>query len=190
MERHAIRLLHAPADARALERTEAFFWWFTDNHVELVKARAYGELGDDRAESARHALRLALSTLQRLFAPFLPFVTEEVWSWWQDGSIHVAAWPEPGELRAAAGGVGPDPSHVATQALIVVRREKSEAKRKLRTAVVSATFSASAEQLALLDQVIDDVKAAGVIRSVEPGVAVAGSEIVVSAELEPAIEAS
>jgi valyl-tRNA synthetase len=177
--------------ARALERTEAFFWWFTDNHMELVKARAYGEMGDDRAESARHALRMALSTLQRLFAPFLPFVAEEVWSWWQSGgdgrpaSIHVAPWPDPGELREAAAGTGPDASHVATQALIVVRREKSEAKRKLRTPVMSATFSASPEQLALLDLVIDDVKAAGMIESVEPGVAVADTEIAVSAELAP-----
>ena len=108
-----------------------------------------------------------------------------MWNWWHDSSIHRAQWPLADELRTAAAATGPDASHVATQALIAVRREKSEAKRKLRTAVVSATFSAPADQLALLDQVIDDVKAAGVIESIEPGVAVADSEIHVSAELEP-----
>jgi len=170
--------------ARALERTETFFWWFTDNYMELVKARAYGEYGDDRAASAHHALRLALSTLHRLFAPFIPFVTEEVWSWWQEGSVHRASWPTTDELRPTAAGVGAAASQVATDALVIVRREKSEAKRKLRTAVVTAAFTGPADQLALLDQVIDDVKAAGVIQSVAAATPADG-ELTVAVELEP-----
>ena len=170
--------------ARSLERTETFFWWFTDNYMELVKARAYGDFGPARAASAHHALRMALSTLQRLFAPFLPFVTEEVWDWWQDSSIHTSAWPSAEELRAPAAGIGAAASDVATNALVIVRREKSEAKRKLRTAVLSASFSGLAGQLALLDEVIDDVKAAGVIKSVGASTATEG-ELTVTVELEP-----
>ena len=181
----ATRAFDAFDYARALERTEAFFWWFTDNHMELVKARAYGEYGDARAASAHHSLRIALSAIQRLFAPFLPFVTEEVWNWWHDDSIHRRPWPDPDTLRHTAAGTGPEATDVATSALVAVRREKSEAKRKLRTPVVSATFSASAAQLALLDQVIDDVIAAGVIESVAPGMAIDSTTITVSAELEP-----
>jgi len=84
--------------ARALERVESFFWSFCDDYVELVKIRAYGENDSPATRSARAALSLALSVLQRLLAPFLPFVTDEVWHWWHTSSVHLAAWPSVDEL--------------------------------------------------------------------------------------------
>ena len=168
--------------ARALERTESFLWAFADDHVELVKARAYGEYGPGAAASACRALRTALAVLQQLFAPFMPFVAEEVWRWWHDTSVHVSEWPEPEPLRAAAGDAGALPSAVASAALGEVRRAKSEAKRPLRTEVLRATVTDTAERIAVLESVADDVRAAGRITEL---VTSEGSEFSVRAELAP-----
>jgi len=88
--------------ASALRATEEFFWWFCDDYIELVKRRRTGD--DAGAVSAARAAQEALSVQLRLLAPFLPFTTEEVWSWWRDGSIHRAPWPDHRDVRALAGG--------------------------------------------------------------------------------------
>jgi len=148
---------------RALERTEMFFWSFCDDYLELVKTRTHGEGGP--AESARAGLESALSTLLRLFAPFLPFTTEEVWSWWQPGSVHRAPWPAGGELRAVAG-AGADPAvlTVAADVLGAIRRAKSDAKVSMRTDVASVTVTDTPARLALLGGGAADVMEAGKVR--------------------------
>ena len=152
--------------SRALERTEAFFWGFTDDFVELVKGRAYGARGEAPAASAHATLELALSALLRLFAPFLPFVTDEVWSWWRPGSVHRAAWPTVAELGGAADG---DPLVFETAAAVLseVRKAKTEAKRSLRTEVDEVVVVATAERLAALAEASDDVQDAGKIATLE-----------------------
>ncbi|MEU5772776.1 valine--tRNA ligase [Streptomyces venezuelae] len=152
--------------ARALERTEQFFWHFCDDYVELVKARAYGDHGDAAATaSARSALRTALDALLRLFAPVLPFVTEEVWSWWRQGSVHRAPWPDAAELRRQAG----DPAILTTaaQVLAAVRRAKSEAKVSMRTEVGKLTVTAPRAALDRFASAEGDVRAAGRVGAVE-----------------------
>ncbi|MGE0879627.1 MAG: valine--tRNA ligase [Acidimicrobiia bacterium] len=144
--------------ARALERTEAFFWWFCDDHVELVKGRAYGSYGTDRAGSAVAALRIALSALQRLFAPFLPFVAEEVWSWWNDGSVHAQTWPESSELPGPA--IASRLTDVTGWALAEVRKAKSDAKRGMGSEVAEVLIKAPADDFVMLLAVTDDLKAA------------------------------
>ena len=141
---------------RALERVERFFWQFCDDYLELVKQRAYGQGAG--AEAARSALRAALDVMLRLFAPFLPFVTEEVWSWWRDGSVHLASWPAPGELPEEG-----DPRVLAAtaDALRQIRKAKSAARASMRAEVAHAVLSGAETSFAARAQ--DDLRAAGVI---------------------------
>ena len=148
--------------ARALERTESFFWKFCDQYLELVKQRAYGSAGPGPQASAQTALQLALSALLRLFAPVLPFVCEEVWSWWQTGSVHRSAWPDTGEF-GDLGGADPNVLDVAASALSEVRRAKTEAKRSLRTEVALAVVFGDADTLAALEVAQGDVIDAGAV---------------------------
>ncbi len=166
--------------ARALERTETFFWSFCDDYLELVKGRAYGAAGSEAAASANAALRLALSTLLRLFAPILPFVTEEVWSWWQQGSIHRSSWPDAASMRAVAADGDRRVAEVTGEVLGAVRKAKSEAQRSMRAPVDRVVVRDTAERLAALQLAIDDLKEAGSVRELvleasddAPGVEVA-----------------
>jgi valyl-tRNA synthetase len=162
--------------ARALERTEAFFWSFCDDYLELVKTRAYEDAAVAGPASARAALSLALSVLLRLLAPFLPFVSEEVWSWWHEGSVHRSPWPSADEFPAAArrltGGPADDGSRdtvlsVVSAVLGVVRREKTTAKRSMRAPVAKLTVIDIPERLALLGEAENDLRDAGGVIELE-----------------------
>ena len=173
---------------RALEATETFFWTFCDDYVELVKDRAYGGEGWNEAatESARAALGLALDTLLRLLAPYLPFATEEVWSWWREGSVHRAAWPTAAPLREAAAGVGPDGLPAAGRALAALRKVKSEAKVSMRVGIVQAALGVLPAELSLVEAAAADVRAAGRVGDLRLVADEAAAEAVVvhAAELE------
>ena len=172
--------------ARVLERTETFFWFFCDDYLELVKGRRYGDQGAALASSANGALLSALSAMLRLFAPFLPFVTEEVWSWWRPGSIHKAEWPSAEEVLAAAGGSeepgGVEALNFAAAVLSAIRKKKSEEQRPLKTTVALARVEAPAAMLALLPDVERDLRAAGLIQRLETAQA---DTLTVQVELAP-----
>jgi valyl-tRNA synthetase len=146
--------------ARALEVAETFFWTFCDDYLELVKERAYGagETEDDGQQSAVAALREALTVLLRLFAPFVPFATEEAWSWFGTGSVHRAAWPEPGTLDEAA---KPELLELASAALIGIRRAKTDAKASQKTQVASAVIAGPEAEMELLQLAEGDLRSVG-----------------------------
>ena len=174
--------------ARVLERTESFFWWFCDDYVELVKSRAYAAHGDEGALSARVALRRALSTLQRLFAPLLPFASEEVWSWWQTGSVHQANWPTTVELTAGLSSGANDALIDAICGTIAgIRRAKTEAKVSQRATVQLVTIVASVEAAAAITAGWADIGDAGSVENWEISTAET-NEIAVSVVLAPIAE--
>jgi valyl-tRNA synthetase len=171
--------------ARALERSESFFWWYCDYYLELVKGRRYDP--DPRVSaSVSLALRTSLSVFQRLFAPFLPFVCEEVWSWWQEGSVHRAAWPDGGELKAIAGVGANEPEregmalNMTASVLSEVRKAKSQAKLPMRAPVRRVTVTDTSERLGALELGRGDLMEAGSIEQLE---VVEGDELSVEVEL-------
>jgi valyl-tRNA synthetase len=165
--------------ARVLERSESFFWSFCDNYVELVKTRAYGEGDDAATKSARATLQIALSVMQRLFAPILPFVTEEVWRWWHDDSVHLASWPALDELGPLVENPGSIYQPVC-DVLEGIRREKSIAKVSQRAGVARLVVSAPERFAAALRSSAADLIAAG---NVEEFVVNDASELTIEVSL-------
>jgi valyl-tRNA synthetase len=171
--------------ARALERTESFFWWFCDDYVELVKTRAYSEDSPEGSLSARIALRRALSTLQRLFAPLLPFATEEVWNWWQSGSVHQAQWPTSEELTASLSTSSDEALlNAVCTTLAIIRRSKTEAKVSQRQGVDMASITASTDAARAITAGWIDIANAGSVAHWEIAV-VENAEIAVAVTLAP-----
>ncbi len=160
--------------ARALQRSEEFFWWYCDYYLELVKGRRY-DPDPAVAASVSRALTLSLSVFQRLFAPFMPFVCAEVWSWWQEGSVHRAAWPLEGELAAEAAGGEParelSALEIGADVLREVRKAKSQAKRPMRAPVARVLVRDAPERLEALELAAEDLSLAGSIEllTMDPG---------------------
>jgi len=196
--RNATAAFEAYDHTKALELTEKFFWGFTDDYLELVKERAYGQGGVTAAQqaSAVLALRKALHTMLRLLAPFLPFATDEVWGWWQNTaagqlkSIHRAAWPTVEELTDGLDASNHGLLELVSSALIGVRKAKSDAKVSMKAPVESAVLQAPAAVLTSLRLIEGDIKAVGKIADLayQEGELVALTDVVLAEA--PAAEAS
>ena len=161
----ATRALDGFDYARALQTTESFFWSLCDNYLEMVKSRRYGDHGAEAAGSANATLRCALSVLDRLFAPYLPFAAEEVWSWWQPGSVHAAAWPDVAEIDRLTP-ADPNAQRALEAAIGVlgeIRRVKSVEKRPQKARIDVAEVSWSSEVVGLLRQVELDLRTAAAV---------------------------
>ena len=153
---------------KALELTESFFWNFTDDYLELVKERAYGQNTDPVGQaSAVSALRIALLAITKLLAPFIPFATEEAWSWWQEGSVHRSVWPASEDLSAFSGNQNAKLLTLASQALIGIRKAKSDEKLSMKAEISSLTIEASEADIESLKHIESDLKSVGKIDEIK-----------------------
>ena len=168
--RQATNALSSYEHSKALEVIESFFWQFCDDYIELVKNRAYGTAdstgktpGEAAVKSARTTLGLGLDTFARLLAPYLPYATEEVWSWMHagEGSVHRAAWPKPEPYEQAAFKVSPDVLTYAGEALAALRKIKSEAKVSMKTPILSVTLDAVDDAADSIKSTLGDIAEAG-----------------------------
>lgn len=146
--------------AQSLQLNENLFWTFCDDYLELVKARAYQEKELPSGKSAIAALLLSIKIFLRLFAPSMPFITEEIWSWLfgaqQNQSIHQSRWPTISELH----GIAFDETLVDIASLILkeVRTAKSQAQKGMKWPVELLKISASNEILELAALAENDLR--------------------------------
>ncbi len=152
--------------AKVLQETESFFWQrFTDTTIELLKTRARDESDAEGRASAVAALRLGLSVMLRLFAPVLPYITEEVWSWafaeeTASPSIHVAPWPSEADFAEVPAPADAGSLEVAVECWRSVMKAKSEASVSMGKEIDSVTLAANAATQARLAPSLGDVLAA------------------------------
>ena len=165
--------------AAALQAVEGDFWNFCDDYVELVKRRSYESEDSLGRRSAMATLYLALKSIIRLFAPYLPYITEEVWSWLfaseegRERSIHTSLWPTIEELRVPEPQSG-DVYGCAVEVLGKIRQAKTMAQKKLRWPVEKLVLRGSQASLQALEEALTDVLLAGsaegaeIVREVAP----------------------
>ena len=166
--RSATKAFESYDHTKALELTESFFWNFTDDYLELVKERAYGQNTDPAGQaSAVSALRIALLAITKLLAPFIPFATEEAWSWWQQGSVHRSVWPISDDLSAFSGNQNAKLLTLASQALIGIRKAKSDEKLSMKAEISSLTIEASEADVESLKHIESDLKSVGKIDEIK-----------------------
>jgi valyl-tRNA synthetase len=176
----------------ALSETEKFFWGaFTDNYIELLKRRSRSEDDPTGRASAVATLRLGLNVVLRLFAPVVPTIADEVWSWVfaeETGhpSIHKAPWPTIEEFDSIPAPEEPGSFPAACDAISAIRKAKSESGVSLNRELLSLVLEADESGKSNLRLVLDDVAAAGGAESISFTTGIPTADWRYAAQIEPA----
>ncbi len=145
----------------ALQRIEDTFWNFCDNYLEIVKETAYSGGHTPESRSALVGLNWSLKTFLRLFAPFMPFVTEEIWSWRYSGesaSIHTAPWPSSKEIAMVQAPENKKSFTAAVEVISLINGFKTTSQVSLRTPVEELKITGSSEDLEALKCMLPYIK--------------------------------
>ncbi len=136
------------------------FMWsvFASNYLEMVKYRLYGNLSSKKA--AQYTLYKVLLDVLKLFAPIMPHVTEELYQTFfkkheKEESIHLTNWPKTSKRNKEAEKVG----DLSVEIVSAVRKFKNHAQKSLKEPV-KIVIQASSNDRALLEKVLEDVRAA------------------------------
>lgn len=159
--------------SEVLHNTEHKFWDFCDNYVELVKTRSYQQHDQDIGKSALYALYTSLSILIRLFAPFMPFVTEQVSGWLdlssniinktynqtdnqKDKSVHLMPWPDDSDLGLSLD-INKNIFTDTIEILDEVRSQKTKQQVSLKAEVASLEIICNENSKNNISQGLDDL---------------------------------
>ena len=154
--------------AAVLQVVEESFWHFCDHYLELVKLRSYADEDTPGRRSALAALGLALNAYLRLLAPFMPYVTEEVWSWSFAGegrtkSIHTSAWPTTADFEGVPRPEVEGTFDAAVEVMSKIRGAKTMAQKSLRWPVERLEIAGAESARDSLAPVIEDILRAGAV---------------------------
>lgn len=145
--------------AGALEVIEKRFWDFCDNYLEIVKKRAYSS----EDNSAVASLIYTIDTFLKIFAPFCPFITEEIYQvrpWGtEDTSIHLTQWPDKNLFEKSS--IDGQLYDYISEVTSYIRKAKTEANVSQKTEVKKVEIFAPKEVLNKIKQGIKDIENVG-----------------------------
>jgi len=152
--------------AEALNLIEDFFWnYLTDNYIELVKNRRL--LNNSDSLSASTTLILVLENILKLFAPFVPMITEEIWTTMHPDkeSIHIQDWPQ--KINLDFKKITSNEFEIAREAISCLRKEKTSQEIGLGKEIGQVKLITNDSKKSLLEKILPDVKDAARAESIE-----------------------
>jgi valyl-tRNA synthetase len=143
--------------SKAKTEADGFFWNFCDNYLEIVKDRVYNGT-DKEKESAFYTLYTSLFIILKLMAPFIPFVTEEIYQrYFKDKekikSIHISEWPV--EIPVTKKKTDEQTYNLLIETIKKIRQEKSKAKKSMNCSI---NLTLDSKEKEILNDVLDDLK--------------------------------